>query len=282
MAQENADQKKFWESFADLWVTNQSALDGLMNPVLEGVFERANLKPGQKVLDIGCGTGTSSLRAARDVGPSGRIVGADISEPMLACARRLASGIDNLHFETTDVADHAFEPASFDSVISRFGVMFFVDPCAAFTNVRKAMKPGARLTMACWSNLDANPWFRVPMYAAKEQLGAPPSVDADAPGPLAFRNIDRVCGILVDAGFGGIEGKAETLLLTPPGDLHHAAQHAASIGPAARALEYFDATDSDFDAIVQTVEKGFSDYASPEGVHVPAEINFFMATAPQA
>lgn len=277
MAQENADQKKFWESFADLWVTNQTALDQLMNPVLDGVFKRANLQPGHRVLDIGCGTGTSSLRAADKVGPSGWIVGADISEPMLAQARKSTSGIKNLHFETTDVADHAFEPASFDSVISRFGVMFFVDPVAAFTNVRKAMKPGACLTMACWSKLDANPWFRVPMYAAKEQLGAPPPVDADAPGPLAFRNIDRVCGILDAAGFSKVEGDAEKIMLTPPGDLHDAARHAASIGPAARALEYFDATDADFAAIVKTVEKGFLNYAHEDGVFVPAEINFFTA-----
>ena len=279
MAIENADQKAFWERFSEHWVTHQADLDGLMQPVLEGVLQRADLQEGHQVLDIGCGTGTSSVYASKAVGTTGAVIGADISEPMLKQARQATSGISNVEFVTADVADHAFESARFDRVISRFGVMFFFDPIAAFKNIRKSMKPAARLSMACWSTLDANPWFRVPMLAAKDRLGAPPPVDADAPGPLAFRNIDRVRGILESAGFGDFNAEAEDLFLTPPGDLDHVARHASMIGPAARAMEYFEAGEDDFEAIAAAVRDAFAEYMHPEGARVPARINFFRATA---
>ena len=278
MAIENADQKAFWERFSEHWVNHQSDLDGLMNPVLNGVLQRANLLTGHTVLDVGCGTGTSTLRAAGAVGAGGKVMGADISEPMLKRARDVSADVSNVEFVTADVADHPFDAAQFDRVISRFGVMFFVDPLTAFKNICRSMAPGARLSMACWSTLDANPWFRVTMYAAKDRLGAPPAVDPDDPGPLAFRNIDRVLGILEGAGFSDIEAEAEDLFLTPPGDLDHVVRHASMIGPAARAVEYFEATEEDFEAIVESVKTEFSDFMQADGARVPARINFFTAS----
>ena len=280
MSTGNEDQKTFWEGFAALWVARQEELDALMAPVLEGVLGRAGLERDQRVLDIGCGTGTSSLLAARAVGAGGHVTGADISEPMLERARAVAGDLAHLSFETTDVAAHPFRAACFDQVISRFGVMFFADPDAAFSNILKSMRPGARLTMACWSHLDKNPWFHVPMYAAKDRLGAPPPVDPDAPGPLAFRNTDRVVRILEQAGFADINAEVENLLLTPVGDMVQVASHAASIGPAARAIEHFEATPQDVEAIAARVAEDFAAYATPQGVRVPAEINFFTASAP--
>ncbi len=281
MAEENADQKAFWENWAAHWVTSQTDLDGLMAPVLDRVFDLADLRPGQRVLDIGCGTGTSTRIAAEAVAPGGHVTGADISEPMLAQARRATAGTEGLAFIAADVADHDFGPPGFDRIISRFGVMFFADPQAAFRNIARAMKPGARLCMACWSGLERNPWFRVPMIAAKERLGAPPSLHPDAPGPLAFRDINRVNDILLTAGFSDIAGQADALMLTPPGDLMHVSAHAARIGPASRALEYFGAEEADFDAIVQQIAGAFEEFMTPDGARVPAEINFFTATAPQ-
>ena len=281
MSTENDDQKAFWEGFAELWVTKQTDLDALMAPVLQGVLDRAALQPGDQVLDIGCGTGTSTINAAHAVAPDGHVLGADISAPMLKRAQQVAADVDNASFETTDVAHHAFEPGTFNQVISRFGVMFFVSPEAAFQNIIKAMRPGAQLTMACWSALDRNPWFQVPMYAAKRHLGAPPSVDPDAPGPLAFRDIGRVTKILEVAGFEAIEGNAEQILLTPLGSLADVASHAASIGPAARTVEYFEAGKDDFDVIARSVAEDFQGYMTPNGALVPAEINFFTARAPE-
>jgi SAM-dependent methyltransferase len=280
MSSENDEQKQFWEEVAQLWVTQQTDLDGLLAPVLSGVLDRAALRPGQRVLDIGCGAGTSTVEAARLVGPDGHVTGADISEPMLKRARELAHGAQNIDFVSADAAYYPFAPETFDQVISRFGVMFFVDSVLAFVNIRKAMKPAARLTMACWSHLDQNPWFRVPMYAAKARVGAPPPLEPDAPGPLAFRDIDRVTGILQAAGFNRIEASAEALFLTPPGDLTAVASHASRLGPAARAMTYFEASESDVAAIENSVAREFEQYMTPDGARVPAKINFFTAYAP--
>lgn len=280
MSQENDDQKVFWETFADRWVTQQDEIDALLEPVLAGVLERADLVKGQYVIDVGCGTGTSTLRTADIVGTSGHVLGIDISEPMLKRARETASPNAPVSFLTADAANYAFRSQKFDAVLSRFGVMFFADSVKAFANIRRALKPGARLSMACWSNLDVNPWFHVPMYAAKARLGAPPRVDPDAPGPMAFRNIDRVCGILGEAGYENINGEEVALQLTPPGDLIRVAGHAASVGPASRAMAHFEGTEADFEAIVAQVAEDFAVYDTPQGARVPAAINFFTATAP--
>lgn len=281
MSTVNDDQKTFWEEFATVWVDQQEELDGLMAPVLDEMLDRADLADGQTVLDIGCGTGTSALRAVELVGPSGHVVAADISEPMLAYARTRVADTGNLRFLTADVADYGFDDACFDRVISRFGVMFFAEPVAAFANIRRAMKPGGRIVMACWGRLDANPWFRVPMYAAKAQLGAPPPVDPDAPGPLAFRDVARVTSILNAAGFEETVAEVKSLMLTPPGDLRGVATHAASIGPARRTVDHFGASEADIAAIVDRVVEEMADYMTPDGARVPAEINFFSACAPQ-
>ena len=134
--------------------------------------------------------------------------------------------------------------------------------------------------MSCWSHLGENPWFAVPVKAARKQLGAPPAIDPDSPGPLAFRDIGRVCGILSRAGFADVGGTATALLLAPKGDLRHVAGLAASIGPAARTMEYFDGDEKDFVKIAAEVETGFAGYVTENGIRIPAEINFFTARAP--
>ena len=280
MADENEEQKQFWEGFAALWVDRQADMDRLFQPVLQETLKRAHLSAGDRVMDIGCGTGTSTVAAAEHVGPTGAATGVDISDPMLIRARDMAQAVPNATFLTADAADYPFDDGSFDTVISRFGVMFFVDPVKAFANIRRAMKAGGTLSMSCWSALGANPWFQEPMYAAKAQLGAPPPVDPDDPGPLAFRNIDRATGILDAAGFHDIHGEAVTLDLTPPGDARFAARLAASIGPAARTMEHFGGTEADFEAIATRVADAYRHYESGAGVFIPAEINFFTARAP--
>lgn len=280
MTGSNTQQKEFWEAFASSWVNQQVELDGLMAPVLDEILARAELQPGQRVLDIGCGTGTSTLRAAEAVAPGGSVLGADISEPMLDYARHRAADMAAVEFATVDAAEFDFPSAHFDQVVSRFGVMFFSDPVLAFRNIARALKPGARLTMACWSVLDANPWFRVPMYAAKAQLGAPPAVDPDAPGPLAFRDVERVIGILQQAGFSDPQAAVEPVTLTPPGSRDAVARHAVTIGPASRAIRHFEATEADVYAIIARVKDDMAPFATPAGMRVPAEINFFSALAP--
>ena len=273
----NEAQKEFWTAFSEVWVEHQDRLDASFAPILDEVLRRADIRPGQRVLDIGCGTGTSTVRAAALTGPSGHVTGVDISAPMIARAQELAKLHPNVTLEVSDAAEATFPAPGFDRVISRFGTMFFEDSVAAFANIRKSLAPGARLTMACWSTLDANPWFKVPMLAAKEVLGAPPKIDPDAPGPMAFRDIDRVTGILRAAGFTDVSGEAVALSLTPLGDLRDVAHQSSLIGPAARTLEHFSGGERDLRAIAERVADGYRGFVQGEAVLVPAEINFFSA-----
>lgn len=282
MSQDNSEQADFWTAQAGpKWVAQQEVLDALMQPVLDGVLSRAALEPDDQVIDIGCGTGASTLQAAARVGDRGRVLGVDISPTMLALARDRAAGCAAAGFAEADAADHAFEPACFDHLISRFGVMFFADPDAAFANILKAMKPGAHVTFACWGPFAANPWFRLPVQAAKAVLGAPPSVDPDAPGPFAFRDLTRVEGILRRAGFDAVRSEVAEIALTPPGSRAEVAAMATSIGPAARTVEYFQGSAEDTAAITRHVEDALAGFETAAGVRVPAELNFFQARRPK-
>jgi SAM-dependent methyltransferase len=276
----NPDQEAFWTRNAQTWVQRQSELDALFAPVLEELLDRAMLRPGQSVLDIGCGTGISSRKAAAAVGPDGQVLGLDISAPMLERARAKFPDVGTLRFVVADAAEYDFGADRYDHLISRFGVMFFADPVQAFSNILKGLKPGAHLTCAAWSDLPDNPWFLAPLKAAKARIGAPPSLDPNTPGPLAFRDIARVTLMLENAGFDDVRGEAVALTLTPTGSPSLVAEQAASIGPAARTMEHFEGTRADFDAIVRDVERAFAPYETAHGVRVPASINFFQARVP--
>ncbi|WP_299961993.1 class I SAM-dependent methyltransferase [uncultured Roseobacter sp.] len=281
MTMDNSDQAEFWtEAGGAKWVAQQQALDTFMAPVLEAVLTRADLRPGQRVLDIGCGTGASSLRAAEAVGASGSVLGLDISPTMLARARMRGEGQPNLAFLQADAAEHRFEPGAFDALISRFGVMFFADPVTAFGNIRKALAPGAPLTFAAWGRIEANPWFTTAAQAAKARLGAPPAVDPDAPGPFAFRDPARISALLTKAGFTDVDIEVAALQLTPPGTPEEVARMATSIGPAARTLDHFGGDAADLEAIAAGIQQAFRAFETDEGVRVPAEINFTRARCP--
>lgn len=283
MSGANADQAEFWTQDAGrTWVQQQAALDAFMQPVLDGVFARAPLRAGDSVLDIGCGTGASTLQAAERVGASGTVTGVDISPTMSAMAQRRGADIAHVSFHIADAAEHGFAPAAHDHLISRFGVMFFADPIAAFAHMITALKPGAQITFAAWGQIENNPWFTLAARAARDRLGAPPKVDPDAPGPFAFRETARVSRILSAAGFDRVTAEATDILLTPTGSPSDVARMATSVGPAARTLEHFNGTEADSAAICDAVERDFEPFETAQGVRVPAEINYFRAFAPAA
>ena len=277
---DNSEQQDFWTNIAGpKWVENQEAMDALMQPVLDGVLDRAGLQPGDTVLDIGCGTGASTLAAADIVGSEGQVLGADISTLLLDVARTRAAGRDTIRFVDADAATYAFEPASFDHLISRFGVMFFADSVAAFANMAQALKPGAQVSFASWGQIPNNPFFVDAAQAAREALGPIPRADPDEPGPFAFRDPERVLAILSDAGLQSPAVDVVDLHLTPPGTVQDFADRAIAIGPVEATLRHYDATPEQAKTVREAVVAQFAKYETAEGMRIPAEINFFTARA---
>ena len=189
---------------------------------------------GERVLEVGCGTGGTTADLAKAVGAKGHVLGADISEPLVEAAR--ARGLGNATFEVADATTHAFEPASFDLVFSRFGVMFFDNPPAAFANIRKGLKPGGRLAFVCWRPAMENEWVTVPAAAARPHLPPQPPPDPLAPGPFAFADPVSLKSILSGAGFRDVQAKKLDGVMNLGTSSDEAAFQMTNLGPLSRAL----------------------------------------------
>jgi SAM-dependent methyltransferase len=232
-------QIAYWNSVGgDRWVAAAACTDRMLEPILQALLDRANVQPGMAVLDIGCGCGATTIEIAKRVGKSGRVVGVDVSHQMLARAKTLLSGFPQAELLEADAGAHPFEP-SFDLAISRFGVMFFADPVAAFANIRKAIKPGGRLLFATWRAVQDNEWTRVPLDAALSAgLPAEGPARPEDPGPFCFADPKRVRLVLTAAGFGEPEISEASFMLdiAAGGGLEAAVQQAMTIGSAAALL----------------------------------------------
>ncbi|MFZ4686102.1 MAG: class I SAM-dependent methyltransferase [Hyphomonadaceae bacterium] len=264
MAGNNAKQVADWNgSVGERWAADQERTDKFIRPYGDAAIAAANVLPGASVLDVGCGCGDTSLAVATLVGTLGRVVGVDVSAPMLEVARRRAVGIGNVTFLQAD-ASTAVLAGPFDVLISRFGVMFFDDPVAAFTHLRRALKPGGRFAFVCWQTAAENPWASLPAQAARKAIGAAATpTDPYAPGPFAFGDRERLEGILGAAGFADtiIEGfEAPMYLGSSP---RSAAEGVARIGPASRIA--IDAGPDHFPAIVHAIEGALQPYAAEDG-----------------
>lgn len=216
------------------WAAGAARTERALAPVTEALLRVAAARPGESVLDVGCGCGGSSLAFARAVGPAGRVTGVDVSAPMLEVARGTA--VANTDYVLADAAAHDFAPAGMDLLVSRFGVMFFGDPVAAFANLRRAMKPAGRLALACWRPVADNPWVGVPLAAVAPVVPPLPRPGPDDPGPFAFGDAARVARILRAAGFGPARFEAFDFDMRFRGAPAQAAEAVALVGPAARAL----------------------------------------------
>ena len=210
MTIKNATQIEFWNGeTGQNWVSHDALMEAMLQPLGEAVMDSLSLQPGEHVLDIGCGCGHTSLNLADRIGAEGSVTGIDISAPMLAVARQLAAehnaghntGHNAVQFVEADAQTHTFTPEIYDAVFSRFGVMFFEDPVAAFANIRRSLRPSARLAFCCWQPRAVNPFMTVPAMAALELLPAPPEIPPRTPGPFAFEEADYVTEILNKAAF---------------------------------------------------------------------------------
>ncbi len=277
----NADQIAYWNGpGGQLWAERQQRQDALLAPVSGILLDRAKAKAGEHVLDVGCGCGAISLASATAVGPTGHVLGIDISAPMLTQARQLAPTDAPLEFLLADATVHAFEPSSIDLLVSRFGVMFFADPASSFTNLRKAMRSSGRLAFACWREPRENPWMIAPLQAAYKHVPKLPQLGPEDPGPYAFASEARVHRILGEAGFVDLamERCDLSLDLAVGRGLDAAVKSALEIGPAHRALEGQPA--DVVAAAAVSIREVLAPFASGQAVALPASIWIVTARNP--
>jgi SAM-dependent methyltransferase len=236
----NADQIAYWNGpGGQRWTDRQQAQDIMLAPVSDLLIDRARVGSGERIVDAGCGCGATSVALAQRVGPAGHVLGIDISAPMLARARQIAPAGLPIDFVLADATVYPFEPASFDLLFSRFGVMFFAEPVVSFANMRRAMRHTGRLTFACWREPRENPWMMTPLQAVYQHVPKMPPQGPEDPGPFAFASEARVHGILGEAGYSKIamEPCGVTLDIAIGRGLEAAVESALEIGPASRALE---------------------------------------------
>jgi SAM-dependent methyltransferase len=277
----NAEQIEYWNSAqAQRWVDLQERLDALIEPFGALALERAGFTAGERVIDVGCGCGSTSLAIAARVGPTGRVLGVDISTAMLARAseRAHSAGVANAEFTNADAQTHTFAPGAWDGVYSRFGVMFFADPARAFANLRGALRGGGRTSFACWRALPENPWVTVAFAALAKIVTPPPPPPPGAPGPFSFGDRERVQGILSDAGFERIEIAPHDADLVLGASLDEAVSFTLTAGPASRLLA--DASPSDRERAPAAVREALAPHFRAGAVRLPGAIWLVRAQNP--
>ncbi|HEX6960039.1 MAG TPA: class I SAM-dependent methyltransferase [Ferrovibrio sp.] len=264
----NAAQVEDWNGeTGQRWLRQHERLNPQIAPIGQAAMDRAALAAGERVLDVGCGCGETSLELAQRVGPGGAVIGIDASRMLLDAAKALMrrTGTANASFLLGDAQSYAFSPASFDLIFSRFGVMFFADPVAAFRNLLGALRSGGRLSFACWRAPQESEYVAIPMQAALRHVPRPDAADPPAPGPFAFADADYVRAILSEAGFAAIE-IAPFDHKVGGGTREETAAMLLEMGPASRLFRGQDAAvkaaiRAELDALLAPLE-------TPEGVRL--------------
>lgn len=258
-----AEQAEFWNGpGGKMWLAAYARIERGIQGFGEAALAAADARPGERVLDIGCGTGGTTAALARAVGAGGRVLGVDISEPLVGAAR--AQGLANATFEIGDAAAWPFEPGSFDLVFSRFGVMFFGDPVAAFANIRRAMRAAGRLVFICWRTPPENPWAAVPMRAAQPHLPPIERPGPEDPGQYSFGDRARVERILTQSGFRDVAIEPVDRMLTQGKDIPEVLERVGEFGPLARLFK--EATPEQIAKAKAAIAEALKPHAKADGV----------------
>jgi SAM-dependent methyltransferase len=272
------DQPALWNGTAGCaWVDAQDTLDRMYQPFEDLLVHAIIAGTPSRVLDVGCGTGGTTVAVARRLGTAGECVGVDISEPMLAAARDRAerAGV-HATFVRADAGSHPFEPSSFDAIMSRFGVMFFDDPVRAFSNLRRAAQSGAELRFVAWRSPEENPFMTTAERAAAPLLPNVPPRVPDAAGQFAFADSARVGRILRSSGWSDIDvWPVDVVCSFPEKEL---TRYATRFGPVGRVLQ--DADEATRTRVVQTVRAAFEPFVHEGEVRYVAACWMISARAP--
>jgi SAM-dependent methyltransferase len=252
----NELERRRWndEYFASLWPKRERLTDQVTPYLLDALA----LRPGEHLLDVGCGGGKAAIEAARAVGPDGSVVGADVSAPLgrLATQRAAEAGVENVAFTVVDVQTDPVDGAPFDAAMSQFGVMFFDEPVTAFTNIRAQLEPGARLAFACWQSAESNPWLPFPVVASFVPPPPEPGPGKSPTGPFTLADPELTTGILESAGFVDVARTVHALDVEVPED---------SVIDDAQ-LAFMGVTDDDLEAAQAVLDAHMQQFRLPSGL----------------
>jgi ubiquinone/menaquinone biosynthesis C-methylase UbiE len=272
--------QSFVEKGGLAWARLQDRTDALIDPLGRVAIERLGVVAGERILDVGCGCGQTLLQLAELAGPSGHVLGVDISPPMLGRARERAAGRPTIALALGDAQTYTLAQGAFDAVYSRFGVMFFDDARAAFRNLHGAARPGGRMSFVCWQDLAKNLWASRPLAAVMRVLpesAMPDMLREGRPGPFFFSDPARVRAILGDAGWKDVslEPVEMPLHLGGAATLDEVVDYSFQIGPAARAMT--DAPESLKPALEAALREALAPFVGPRGVFMDGAA--FVVTA---
>ena len=273
-AEREDEQALLWNGVSGhSWVEAQDVLDRMFLPFEALLVESAAAEPRTRVLDVGCGTGSTTLAIQKRLGAGAECLGIDISEPMLERARARAQEANSpARFVRADAEQYAFERASFDLIVSRFGVMFFDEPVAAFRNLRAALKRGGRLGFVCWQAIDRNPWGQEALDAVRAVAPSQPLPEMFAPGkpgPFSFADEARVRSILESSGFSAVRIDPSEIPMQIGGarTVEEALDFVLELGPAARFVS--EAEPALLPKFREALSRWLTHYASAQGVWMP-------------
>jgi SAM-dependent methyltransferase len=240
MSKENVEQFEFWQELAPEWIASVDHSERVSAPFGASAMDRLSLRPGMRVLDVGCGSGSTTMELTRRVGVEGRVIGVDIAPAMIAesIKNAAAAQVGNVSYFAADAQVEPFDTATFDAIFSRFGVMFFANPKMAFTNLRRALRPDGVLAFACWENIFLNEWMFVPGSAVISVTGSlPPMPGPGEPGPFSLADRAQIESLLADAGFTSVEvtSQAETVTLRGE-EIESLVNLTRRVGPVREAL----------------------------------------------
>ena len=279
MLADNSEQIAEWNgALGQRWVAMQQEIDRIVVPFGDAALRAAAPQPGERVIDIGCGCGDTSIEIARMVGATGSVLGIDVSQPMLEVARSRGALVNGAHlaFRNGDVSE-AELPANIDLLFSRFGVMFFSQPSPTFSHLRQSLRAGGRCVFVCWRTPRDNAWAMTPLSAARTAMGVTPaSADPDAPGPFAFADEERLRTTLSDAGFAAIDVQRFDAAIALGATPRAAAESVVQIGPVSRLVREVGA--EHLPIILDAVEHALVPLAAPDG-HVSLNGSTWIVSA---
>lgn len=275
-------QVAYWSGAGgESWLKGAARTEAVVARLGERAIAAAAVRAGERIIDIGCGTGPTTQALARAAAPGGRVLGCDVSPLLIdeAWRRTLSAGTSNVRFVAGDASNYAFERGAADLLFSRFGVMFFGDPALAFRNMRGALKPGGRAVFLVWRPFKENSWAFVPFAAAGPILPQMPRPEADEPGPFSFGDPERPRSLLGQAGFAdiAIDPLDDTIALST-GGLDEAVAAAVEVGPLSRLLR--EASDDVRARATDAVRAALAKHLTPQGVALPAACWLISARNP--